>query len=56
MSFSRQSLWRGEICELLSQNIEETFLFLVDHHVQVEALEGEGVPNFLPSMTLMGIL
>ena len=46
----------GKYVNFLSQNIEETYLFLVDHHVQVEALEGEGDTKFLPSMTLMGIL
>ncbi len=36
----------GKYVNFLSQNIEETYLFLVDHHVQVEALEGEGGTKF----------
>lgn len=36
----------GKYVNFLSQNIEETYLFLVDHHVQVEALEGEGDTKF----------
>ncbi len=41
MMFSREIFWFGNF-NYMSRNIEETYQFLVDHDVKVNALGGEG--------------
>ncbi|SCY35888.1 MULTISPECIES: hypothetical protein [unclassified Lysinibacillus] len=41
MMFSREIFWVGNF-NYMSRNIEETYQFLVDHDVKVNALGGEG--------------
>ncbi|WP_155592266.1 VOC family protein [Lysinibacillus cavernae] len=36
----------GKYFNFISHNIEETYQFLVDHHVRVKALDGEGNTRF----------